>query len=213
MGPEPGGGGQQLNVRSIDQLVGAPLSGGEGGESPFVSPDGEWVGFIHTGSRRTLQKVSILGGAPVSLTQSPSNIHGASWGADDQIIFGTNGHGLFRVSAGGGEAEVLTTPDPDQGERRHGWPFIIPGRGAVLFVTSSGDEPLTSGQLALLDLGTGEVTQLGLAGVSPRYVATGHLVYAAEDGSVRAVPFDATSLEVTGNPVPLLAARGASDRR
>ncbi len=64
--------------------------------------------------------------------------------------------------------------------------------------------PLTTGQLAVLHLDTGEVTRLDLAGVSPHYVSTGHLVYAAEDGSVRAVPFDATLLEVTGSPVPLI---------
>ena len=50
---------------------------------------------------------------------------------------------------------------------------------------------------------SGDVTPLGLAGVSPRYVSTGHLVYAT-DGAVRAVPFDATSLEVTGSPVTLI---------
>ena len=83
------------------------------------------------------------------------------------------------------------------------WPFIIPGREAVVFVIGAG-MPLTTGQLAVLDLDTGDITRLGLAGVSPRYVSTGHLVYATEDGSVRAVPFDATSLEVTGNPVPLI---------
>ena len=56
----------------------------------------------------------------------------------------------------------------------------------------------------MLDLATTEVTRLGLAGVSPHYVSTGHVVYAAEDGSLRAAPFDAASLEVTGNPVPLV---------
>jgi len=40
--------------------------------------------------------------------------------------------------------------------------------------------------------------------VSPRYSSTGHLLYAVEDGSVRAVPFNATSLAITGNPVPLV---------
>ena len=35
-------------------------------------------------------------------------------------------------------------------------------------------------------------------------MSTGHLVYAALDGSVRAVPFDASVLEVTGTPVPLV---------
>ena len=60
-------------------------------------------------------------------------------------------------------------------------------------------------QLAVLDLETGEVAQLGLAGTTPRYVATGHVVYAAtDDGSVRAVPFDSERLRVTGSPVALI---------
>ena len=201
-GSVPGGGAPQLNLRPIDQLVGAPLRGGEGGVGPFFSPDGEWVGFVDSNSGTTLQKVSIFGGPPVTLTESPNPIAGASWGTDDQIIFGSAA-GLFRVSGAGGEPEALTTLDSEQGEVGHGWPFMVPGAEAVLFMTATG-VPLTTGQLAVLDLDTGDVTRLGLAGVSPHYVSTGHLVYAAEDGSVRAVPFDATSLEVTGNPVPLI---------
>ena len=110
---------------------------------------------------------------------------------------------MLRVSGGGGEPETLTTLDTEQGETHHTWPFIIPGREAVVFVISTGT-PLTDGQLAVLDLSTGDVTRLGLAGISPHYVSTGHLVYAAEDASLLAVPFDATSLQVTGNPVPLV---------
>ena len=199
----PGTGtGPELNLRRIDQLEAASLRGtAPRGQAPFVSPDGEWVGF-QTGNT-SLQKVSILGGPAVALTESPSPIFGASWGADDQIIFGTAGAGLFRVSGGGGDPEVLTTPDTEQGEGYHMWPFIIPDRDAVVFVIGT-SAPLTTGQLAVLDLATGDVTRLGLAGVSPHYVLTGHLVYAAEDGSLRAVPFDASSLEVTGNPVPLI---------
>ena len=63
---------------------------------------------------------------------------------------------------------------------------------------------LLSPQLAVLDLASGEVAELGLAGVSPHYVSTGHLVYADQDASVRAVAFDVASLEVTGSPVPLV---------
>ena len=195
--------GSQLNLRPIDQLTGAPLRGGEDAAGPFVSPAGEWVGFVDLRGT-TLQKVSIFGGPPVTLAQSPGGpIVGASWGVDDQIIFGTREAGLFRVSGGGGEPEALTQLDTEQGEANHTWPFIIPGREAVVFVIGTG-APLTTGQLAVLDLATGEVTRLGLAGVSPHYVSTGHLVYAAEDGSVRAVPFDATSLDVTGTPVPVI---------
>ncbi len=138
----------------------------------------------------------------MTVTESPNSIRGASWGRDDQIIFGTSA-GLFRVPGGGGEPEGLTTPDAEQGERSHFWPFVIPDANAVLFVVSTA-LPRTTGQLAVLDLDTGEVTRLGLAGVSPHYVSTGHIVYAVEDGSVRAVPFGAVSFEVTGSPVPLV---------
>ena len=196
-----GGEAAQMYLRRIDQLDVAPLRGAEG-FTPFFSPDGEWVGFLSTGGR-VLQRVSILGGPPVRLAESPLRTLGASWGADDQIIFGTLGGGLFRVSGGGGEPEPVTTLDTEQGETSHTWPFIIPGRDAVVFVTDTG-VPLTTGQLAVLDLNTGDVTRLGIAGISPHYVSTGHPIYAAEDASLRAVPFDATALQVTGNPVPLV---------
>ena len=60
---------------------------------------------------------------------------GASWSTDDTIIFGTNDptSGLLRVAAAGGEPEVLTTPNRDQGELDHMWPEVLPGGQAVLF--------------------------------------------------------------------------------
>ena len=194
-------GSVQFNLRPIDQFVGAPLRGPANAQAPFISPDGQWVGFLDFNGT-TLGKVSILGGPSETLTESSNVILGTSWGKDDQIIFGTSGAGLFRVSGGGVEVEVLTTLDTERDERSHTWPFIIPGRAAVVFVIGT-DTPLHT-QLAVFDLDTGEITRLGLAGVSPHYVSTGHLVYAAEDGSVRAVPFDVSSLQVTGNAIPLV---------
>ena len=197
-------GAAQLYLRPLDQLEGGPLRGSEEGFGPFFSPDGEWVGFTD-GTATILQKVSVFGGPPVTLTEMPSPIS-ASWGADDQIVMGQANGGLFRVSAGGGEPQALTSLDADQQETAHSQPFIIPDRNAVLFTIGTGGAfaRLATGQLAVLDLDTGEVTRLGVAGVSPHYVSTGHVVYASEDASVRAVTFDVTSLEVTGNAVPLL---------
>ena len=197
------GGGLQLTLRPIDELGGAPLRGTEGGVAPFFSPDGEWVGFLSDAAGTTLQKVSIFGGPPVTLTEFNRIITGASWGTDDQIIFGSLDGGLFRVPGGGGEPDVLTSPDADEGERRHYHPSVIPGRQAVLFVIGIGDASAAR-QLAVLALDTGEVTRLGLAGTQPQYASTGHLVYSVGDGSVRAAPFDVERLEVTGNPVPIL---------
>ena len=202
-GPSPDG-GAQLNLRRMDQLSGAPLRGTENGTDPFFSHDSQWLGFTSTMSPLSLQKVSIFGGPQVTLTEAPDPILGASWAENDEIIFGTVNNGLFRVSGGGGQAEALTTPFSEQGETGHSWPSHISGRAAVVFVIAYGQPPAIDGQLAVLDLETGDVTHLGLVGVSPQYVSTGHLVYAVEDGSLRAVPFDTASLEVGGNPVPLV---------
>ena len=193
-------GQSQLFLRPMEQLVGATLRGTEAGYAPFFSPDGEWVGFAGVGGV-VLRRVSIFGGTSVTICTSPAGIRGASWGADDQIVFGTGATGLFTVPGSGGEPEVLTTLDDDPGAFAHRWPAFIPGTRDVLFESATAS---SVGQLAVVSLDTGEVTKLGLAGSSPQYASTGHLVYAAGDGSIRAVPFDVTRLEVTGSPVPLI---------
>ena len=193
-----------LYLRPIDQLEGSPLRGTVGGAGAFVSPDGEWVGFVNASSGNPLRKVSIFGGPPVTICTLPFPVRGATWGPDDRIIVGTNSGGLFQVPAAGGEAEPLTTLDAEQGGVGHYWPSLLPDRNAVVFVVAAQTPVSANGQLAALDLNTGEVKRLGLAGVSPRYVSTGHLVYAAQDGSLLAVPFDAERLEVKGSPVPLV---------
>ena len=186
--------------RSLDQLVGVPIPGAEGGHAPFLSPDGEWVGFVPLSNQRLLQRIPTSGGSPTTITESPSAIYGASWGADDQIVFSALS-GVYSVPAGGGQALVLTLPDRDGGEAYRMWPSIIPKqRAVVLSISTSG--VLATGELAILELDTGTVTRLGIPGSSPRYVSTGHLVFAASDGSVQAVSFDDESLEVTGSPRP-----------
>ena len=203
-GPNSSGPGLQLNVRALDQSHGEPLRGGEGATAPFVSPDGQWVGFI-SASGNALRRVSISGGSAVTILEYPAPILSATWADDDQILFGAARVGLFRVAAGGGDPESVATVDRDRGETAHTEPFFIPGRNAVLFVINEGTNLQSGGQLAALDLETRQVTKLGLAGISPHYVSTGHLVYATLDGSLRGVSFDVTTLEVTGTPVPLIA--------
>ena len=196
--------GTRLYLRPVDQLVGAALPGTEGASSPFFSPDGEWVAFVT--EERILKRVSISGGEPVTVTEvPPGGMWGATWGPDDQIVLSNIDDGLFRVSADGGEPEVLTRADRTQGELGHALPSYVPGGNAVLFVASP-SAPLTDyGEVSFVDLETEEVQCLGiLGGVNPQYVSTGHLVYGAGDGTVRAVPFDTAAMEVTGDPVTLV---------
>ena len=194
------GPGSQLYVRAVDQLDAVALRGGVG-INPFISPDGNWVGF-RDGSDNTLKKVSIHGGPPVVLSEGFGGIAGASWGADGTIIFGTyQPNGLFRVSAAGSEErEVLT--NLEEGESGHRWPEILPGGRIVLFTVEKGQGE-SNREIAALNLETGERKLLIPGGSNPHYAATGHIVYGL-DGTLRAVPFDLDAVEVKGDPIPVL---------
>ena len=195
-----GGTAAQLMVRAIDQLEAVPLRNTEGARQPFISPDGHWVGFF-TGN--DLKKVSMTGGPAVTLCPFSATPRGASWGSDDTIVFATSdpSTGLLKVSAGGGEPKVLTTPDAQHGERDHFWPTILPGGQTVLFTITAGTSGADSAQVAALDLKSGAKKILIRGGSDAQYVNTGHLVYGVE-GTLRAVRFDLARLDVLGDPVP-----------
>ena len=125
------GGGGQLVVRAIDQLEARSLSGIAGFREPFVSPDGRWIGFHQ---RTEIRKVSITGGPAITLCKTSAAPRGASWGRDDNIIFGTDdpATGLMSVPAAGGEPKVLTKPDTARGEGRSHLPSVLPDGKAVL---------------------------------------------------------------------------------
>jgi len=178
------GNNQQLHARSLDQLEGAPLSGTEEGYHPFFSPDGKWVGFV---TPTELKKVSVSGGAPLKLCDVNLS-RGASWGLDDTIVFApTPGSGLSRVSAAGGEPQVLT--ELAEGESSHRWPQVLPGGEAVLFTSHVASNNFDDATIELLYVETGERKVLHRGGSYARYVTSGHLVYVRE-GTLFAAPFD-----------------------
>jgi Tol biopolymer transport system component len=190
------GGSPQVYIRSMDEPESAPVMGALG-HNPFFSPDGAWIGFVDAADPRTLKRVPTRGGTPETITTLPPGVPyvaGATWGDDGQIIVGTGAAwGLYRVTSGGGDVERLS-------EGQHHWPSLIDGRDAVLIM--SHDAGMS---LALVDLSTGEEKPLGIEGTSPRYVPTGHLLYATADGAVWAAAFDVASLRVTGSPVRVLS--------
>jgi serine/threonine-protein kinase len=194
------GGQGQLIVRGIDSLDARPLEGIAGAEAPFFSPDSQWIGFFDGAG---LKRVAITGGPAITIVSGYMVPRGASWGDDGRIVFGTydTGTGLLRVPASGGEPEVLTRPDEEDG-RDHWYPSLLPaGRGVLLTLNRPGTDPREA-QVAALDLETGQVRPL-MRGGHPEYVDTGHLLYATAD-TLFAVRFDPTRLEVLSDPVPLV---------
>jgi serine/threonine-protein kinase len=196
-----GNNGTQLFVRSLDALEPVPILTSSGVRAPFVSPDGQWVGF-HEGA--SLKKVAITGGPPIEVTLIDGGPRGATWTLDDTIIFATGNPttGLQQVSANGGTPVAITKPDHAHGEIDHLWPELLPGGRAVLF-TVVGQGGLDGASLAVLDLRTG-TTQVVLRGGShAQYLPSGYLVYGAA-GTLRAVPFDLAHLTAHGTAVPVV---------
>ena len=164
---------RQLRIRALDRFEASSLA--NRGTNPFVSPDGEWIGFFADGA---LKKVAIRGGPAITICRVDGFPRGASWGPDDTIVFAFAGsNGLRRVSALGGEPETLTVVDRESGETNHRWPEVLPDGEAVVFeVDRSGG--IEASSIAVLSLGTGDVRELLTGGSFPRYAPTRHLVYA-----------------------------------
>ena len=194
------GTGPTLYIRPMAELEATRLEDLGDPRGPFVSPGGAWVGFFDGG--RTLQKVTARGGPSVTITELPrGQPRGADWGPDDTIVLATSGAGgLWQVPAGGGVPEQLTTPDADRGEVNHVFPDILPDGDAVLFSIRTATDGF---QIAVLSRDTGHYEVLIPGGTSPRYVASGHIVYAT-GGTLRAVGFDPDRLEVTTDPIPVV---------
>jgi serine/threonine-protein kinase len=189
---------QQLFLRSMDQLDALPIPGTEGAEAPFLSPDGQQIGFaIEDG----VYAVHREGGSPRLLTRVSGNAFaGASWGTDGHIVFADGS--LWSIPEAGGMATLLAEPDPAAEEMLFVLPKHMPDREAVLFTDFRG---LTgaSNRVAALSLETGEKKILIDPGGHATYLPTGHLLYASE-GSLWAVPFDPSTLAAGGHPAPVV---------
>jgi eukaryotic-like serine/threonine-protein kinase len=187
----------RLYLRPLDGFEATPIRGTELGVAPFLSPDGQWVGFLAAGK---LKSVRVTGGVPQTICDS-SDIRGADWAANGSILFATDNTSLWRVPASGGTPQPATTLDRKKGEIAHLWPQTLPGKDAVLF-TIQGPR-YTDFHVAVESLSTHQRRHLSLKASRALYAGSGHLVYSRES-SLLAVPFDLAKLETTGSEISIL---------
>jgi Tol biopolymer transport system component/DNA-binding winged helix-turn-helix (wHTH) protein len=204
---DPKTGVQQLYLRPMDRNEAAFIPGTEGAWGPFFSPDGEWIAFTAGGQ---LKKVPLRGGTPIDLC-AKLNPNPGSWGPDGTIVFAETQHWsgnengkLMRVTAAGRDLQVVTPPEKTPTEFPPRWPQVLPTGEAILYVTGGTSAAFSDDAMIVAQsLRTGERKTLIQGGTSPRYLSTGHLIY-AQGGRLLAVPFDAARLEVTGTPFPVV---------
>jgi serine/threonine-protein kinase len=192
-------------IRSIHEIEWQPLEGVSAG-SPFFSPDGQWVGVIQATDGQRLRKYALSGGAPATISGfADSQPSGASWASNDDIFFvSSTPGGIVRVPGQGGEPVEICPIDSANGERTHRTPHALPGGRAVLFAMATSDsESYDDALIAVFATDTGQRKVLVEGGLYPRYSPSGHIVY-GRNGTLFAIPFDASRLEVTGRPFAVL---------
>jgi protein kinase-like protein/WD40 repeat protein len=192
----------QLATRRLDASVATPLPGTEDAQFPFFSPDSQWIGFF---ANRRLQKVSVQGGAPVTLSDAP-NVLGASWGDDGYIVAGIDvNRGLVRIPESGGTPQPIT--ERNAGEV-HGLPQVLAGAQAVIFTARTLRlNSLSDANVEAVSVATRQRKKLVSRGYFGQYIpsmrSTGHLVYVS-DGVLSGMQFDPSRLELQSQPVALI---------
>ncbi len=89
-------GRNQVFVRRMDRLTPEPVAGTEGAIMPFLSPNGEWLGFMSEGK---VKKIPLAGGQASVICDAPDP-RGASWGEDGTLLLAPrNGGGRCRPTA------------------------------------------------------------------------------------------------------------------
>jgi serine/threonine-protein kinase len=209
-------GRRQIHLRRTNEFESRSLPDVDDAMDPTFSPDGEWLAFLTSSTPMTqplpsnlrqLKKIRVQGGAAQTLVAevSPGRT-GISWGDDDHIVF-TSIDSLLRVPAAGGTPEILAKVDENRNEFLFIDPQVLPGATHVL-VTVGMNRDLSESQVVALDVKTrARKVLLENVGIA-RYAASGprglgHLVY-ARNGSLFAVPFDASRIDIMGAPVRVL---------
>ena len=193
------GGSSQIWVRQLGDFTAKPVPGTEGGESPFFSPDGQWLGFFAGGK---LQKISLNGGvAQVLCSGAPGN-GSAAWAPDWTIYFSGGYGGLMSVSGYGGECRRVISPSEGNGAVGFGQPWMLPGGQSLLVTVETGFGGQQS-SVALLSLKSLKLKTLLQDATNPAYLAPGYLVF-GRAGALWGVPFDLQKLALTGPSAPLV---------
>ena len=201
--PDESSGKNVLNVQTIGSDKATALSGTEGAQYPFWSPDGEYVGYFANGK---LLKIRARGGDPQPLAAVSPSPRGGAWSSKGVIIYAPAAEGpLWRVNADGTGAASLTERMLLPREVSHRWPIFLPDGEHFLFF---GGDFVKQGEMDGIyasSLHGGGRKLLMKAESNLEFAEPGYLFFMDDAGRLMMRNFDANKLEVTGEGSPVIA--------
>jgi serine/threonine-protein kinase len=192
-----------LHVRPLGDRAATLLPGTEGAAMPAFAPDGKTLVFVQSGA---IRKLGVAGG-PVTDVAAFAASGGLDWAVDGNVYSsaGVSSGEIWRTPAAGGMSRRVTQIDTTLGEVGHVWPQLLPGGKAILF-TAMGPSGGSEDSRVVVERLDSHVRQtLMQKAMFGRYLTTGQLTYAKNDGTIFAVDFDLKSLRVTGKPEPVMS--------
>jgi len=121
------------------------------------------------------------------------------WTPDGDVYFTSGFHLRLVPATGRGSDAVEIVTERREGERVHARLVVLPGGKMGVFqvwYAQNGEDA----EVWAIDLGTRERWFL-VAGNSPSYASTGHLLFGTPDGALMAAPIDPSTAELTGPSV------------
>ena len=190
--------GSMVWVQRLDSLTASPLTGTEGANMLFWSPDGESIGFWAGGK---MKKISAEGGTPLPICNVDAQ-WSATWNQEGTIVTSGGSAGIS-ISVNGSTRELTTLR----------WPRFLPDGKRVLYVNM--DPKIRGGRAYVLELSSGHVTELMPADTHAIFVpdqpghgtasSQGYLLF-GRSATLLALRFDADRLQASGEPVPVAQA-------
>jgi Tol biopolymer transport system component len=200
------GGVTKLWLRPLHSAA-REMTGTEGAQLPFWSPDSRSIGFFAGGQ---LKRVDVGGGPPVVVTDAGSP-RGGAWSPDGTILFASQSWGIRRVHASGGKSVAvpdLASANAGGGQR---WPKFLPdGRRFLYYVFGERNAGIYLGSLdhpqsnkRIVESG-GDGSYLPPLGQRP-----GYLLWLRQN-ILTAQPFDPDQARLFGDPATVPGAETVS---
>ena len=190
--------GFQLWIKTEDRAEGTLLTGAAGGVAPRFSPDGQWVAFA---ADRKVKKVPRVGGSPVTLGDSVSNL--LAWLDDGTIVYrGTpESSTMLRAVSADGAPLRQWRDSLFPGEVVNHLDGLPGGHDVLVSICKNRCE---SSRLVVLDVVSGAMTPLMGDVLSAWAIAEDRVLFVRKGGSVFLGAYDARKRKFRSPPVPVL---------